>query len=323
MTPADRTTTENSHGRRADKPSDIPKRGWVDILLRVKNDMSRNNISLIAAGGAFYAFLAIPSAFTALISLYGLVSDPGDVQRQVQTMQGVMPEEAVKLISDQLARLSSHSNGTLGIGFIVSLLVALWSAQSGTSSIMRALDIVYGETENRSFFKYYSTAFGLTLATILCAMAALILIAVLPAVIDLLPFGDLGKNLASAVRWPVLIALIMAVLAIVYRYAPSREEAKWRWVSWGAVTATALWIIGSALFSLYVARFAHYDKSYGSLGAVVVLLLWLYVSCYTVLLGGELNAEVEHQTARDSTTGREAPMGQRGARMADTLGDEH
>jgi membrane protein len=322
MAPYSQNNRDDSHGRTADRPSHIPKRGWKDIVLRVKDDLTRNNVSLMAAGEAFYVFLAIPSVITALVSLYGLISDPADVQKQVQSMQGVMPAEAAKLISDQLTTLTSHSAQTLGLGFIISLLVALWSAQSGTSSIMRALDIAYGEEENRGLFRFYGTAFVLTLATVLFGLAALALIGILPAIIDFLPLGNFGKTLASLARWPILLIMITGVLAMVYRYAPAREEAKWRWVSWGALVATVLWIVGSALFSIYVSHFAHYDKSYGSLGAVVVLMMWLYLSSYAVLLGGQLNAEIEHQTARDSTTGSEQPLGRRGARMADSLGDE-
>ncbi len=318
----DQEKWDESHGRTANKPGDIPKQGWKDILYRVKEGHSHNNVSLMAAGEAFYVFLTIPSAATALVALYGLAFNPADVQQQVQSMQGVMPAEVVKLISDQLATLTSQSNQSLGFGFILSVLVALWGAQSATSSMMQALDTIYSEEEKRGLFRFYVTAFVLTLATVLFGLAALVLIAIMPAVINFLPLGDLSKTLASVVRWPILVLLVMAVLAIFYRYAPARREPKWRWVSWGAVVATVLWLVGSALFSFYVGNFAHYDKSYGSLGAVVVLMMWLYLSSYAVLVGGEVNAEIEHQTARDSTIGREQPMGRRGARMADTLGDE-
>lgn len=315
-----RTKSGEMHGRHARWPSEIPKRGWWDVALRVKNDISQKNLSLIAAGAAFYAFLAIPSAITALVSLYGLIADPGDVQRQVQAMQGVMPGEAVSLISAQLTNLTSHSSKTLGIGLVLSVLVALWSATSATTSMMSALNIVYGENEKRGLIKYYASAYALTAATVIVAIIALALIAVLPAALGLLPLGDVGKTIASIVRWPILVALVVVALAVVFRFAPSREEPRWRWVSWGAVGATILWLIASALFSVYVGQFASYNKSYGSLGAVVVLLMWLYLSALAVLLGAELNAEIEHQTARDSTTGEPSPMGKRGAKMADTLG---
>ncbi|HZS83933.1 MAG TPA: YihY/virulence factor BrkB family protein [Stellaceae bacterium] len=308
------------HGRRAAWPSEIPRLGWWDIAMRVMNDISRTNASLLAAGVAFYAFLAIPSAFTALVSLYGLVFDPSDVARQVEGMRGVLPKEAIGLFSAQLQSLTSRSSSSLGIGLVISLLIALWSARSGTASMVSALNTAYEEEEKRSIIRFQLIALGLTVGAVAFALVALALIAVLPAIIGLLPLGDFGKTLAAVLRWPILIALVMIGLAVTYRFAPSRREPKWRWVSWGAVIATVLWIIASGLFSVYVGQFASYDKTYGSLGAVVVLLIWLYLSAFVVLVGAELNAEIEHQTARDSTEGRPKPMGQRGARMADTLG---
>lgn len=316
-----RGEADNAHGRQAAWPSHIPKRGWWDILVRLKDDISQRNLSLVAAGVAFYALLAIPAALTALVSLYGLVFDPNDVQRQIGLMQGVLPAEVIKILADQLQTLTSHPSSTLGVGLIMSLMLALWSARSATSAMMAALNITYAEPEKRNFLWFQIIAFGLTFGTVLFAIIALTLIAVLPAIIDLLPLGAFGKLAASVVRWPILAVMVMGMLAAIYRFAPSREEPRWRWVSSGAFVATILWILGSALFSLYVSKFAAYDKSYGSLGAVVVLLMWLYLSAFVVLLGAELNAEIEHQTARDSTTGESLPMGQRGANMADTLGD--
>jgi membrane protein len=322
-TQAIRGEAEDTHGRRAAWPSEIPKRGWRDILMRVKDDISQNNLSLIAAGAAFYGFLAIPSAIAALIALYGLAFDPGDVQRQVQSMQGLLPGEVVKLLSDQLQSLASRPASTLGVGLIVSVLIALWSARSGTSTMITVLNIAYKEPEKRNFIRLNAISLGLTFGAVVFAAIALALIAILPAIVDLLPFGSFGKTIASIVRWPILIVLVTVVLAAIYRFAPSRDEPNWRWVSWGATIATLLWILGSALFSIYVGKFASYDKSYGSLGAVVVLLMWLYLSAFVVSLGAELNAEIEHQTARDSTTGRPQPMGQRGAKVADSIGKVH
>jgi membrane protein len=310
----------DGRGRRASSPGQIPARGWWDILMRVKDDISCNNLSLIAAGVAFYAFLAIPSALTALVSLYGLVFNPDDVQRQLQGLQGVLPGEGATVIADQLKNISSGSGSKLGVGLVFSLLVALWSTRSGTSSLITALDIAYGEQEKRGFIRFQAIALGLTLGAVLFAVVALALVAVLPAIIDLLPLGRFGRTVAEIVRWPLLVVLMMVALAALYRFAPSREEPKWRWVSWGAVIATLLWIAGSALFSVYVREFASYDKTYGSLGAVVVLLIWLYLTCFAVLLGAQINAEIERQTAHDSTTGRQKPMGARGARAADTIG---
>lgn len=288
--------------------------------MRVKDDISQNNLSLVAAGAAFYAFLAIPSVLTALVSLYGLMFNPGDVERQIVAMQGVLPDETIRLISDQLRNISSGSGSRLGTGFLISLLIALWSARSATASLIIALDITYGEQEKRSIIRFELTALGLTLAAAIFGVVALALIAVLPVIIDFLPLGSFGKTMAEIIRWPILLVLLMVMLAAMYRFAPSRKEPQWRWVSWGAVIATILWVIGSALFSIYVSRFAAYDKTYGSLGGVVVLLMWLYLTCFVVLLGAQINAEIEHQTVRDSTIDGQKPMGRRGARVADTVG---
>lgn len=317
-----RAAEEAGRGRQAQWPSEIPRPGWKDILTRVGRRVSRDNISIIAAGAAFYAFVAIPSALTALVALYGLAFNPDDVQQQISGMAGVLPGDAINLISSLLKTVTSNSNSKLSISAAIAILVALWSARSGTSSMITALNVAYGEEEKRGFIKFQVVALGLTACAIAAAIIALALIAVLPAIIGLLPLGNAGKAIAAIVRWPILIVLVVVALAAMYRFAPSRDQPRWRWVSWGAVLATVLWIVGSALFSIYVGQFASYNKSYGSLGAVVVLLMWLYLTTFAVLLGAEVNAEMEHQTARDSTTGPEKPMGERGAKMADTLGKE-
>jgi membrane protein len=315
-------TQEYGRDRPADGPGELPRRGWWDLLKRVAAGISEKNLSLAAAGAAYYAFLAIPSALSALIALYGLAFNRADVAGQVAAMRGVMPRQAIQLVSTQLQSLTSHSAQALGVGFAISMLIALWGAVWSTTSMMSALTMAYGEEEKRGFIRYYATAFALTVTAIIFAVVALALIAILPAVIGALPLGPFGKTIASVARWPLLIVLVLAALAVLYRYAPSRAEPRWRWVSWGAAAATLLWIAGSALFSLYVGEFATYDKTYGSLGAVVVLIVWLYVSSYSVLIGAELNAEIERRTGRAGTAGPAEPTGRRGARIADTLGRE-
>jgi membrane protein len=306
-----------ARGRWADTPHDIPSPGWKDILLRIKDRVTRKNISIIAAGVAFYTFLAIPSALTALVALYGLAFDPGNVKRQVAALAGVVPNEALKVISDQLTAVTSSSNSTLGVSFVIAVLVAIWGARSGMSTLITALNIAYDEDEKRGFVRFQAAALALTAAAVIFAVVSIALIAVMPAVIGFLPLGGAGKTLVAVARWPVLLVLVVVALAAVYHYAPSRRAPRWRWGSWGAVAATFLWLAGSALFSLYVGQFASYNKTYGSLGAVVVLMMWLYVSAFAVLLGAELNAEMERQTARDTTEGAEKPMGKRGATVAD------
>jgi membrane protein len=235
-------------------------------------------------------------------------------------MRGVMPQQAITLVSTELTAISSSYGSKLGAAFALSVLAALWSARSGTSTLMTAINIAYEERENRGFFRFAVEAFALTFAVVAFTVVALALVAVLPAIIGLLPLGSFDKTLASLLRWPLLVALIMLSLSAIYRFAPSRAAAKWRWVSPGAAVATVLWLAGSALFSLYVSRFGAYDKTYGSLAAVAVLMIWLYVSSFAIVLGAGLNAELEHQTARDSTTGPPEPMGRRGAAMANTVG---
>jgi membrane protein len=310
-----------ARGRLAEEPNAITAAGWRDILWRVFADIRRDNVSLLAAGIAFYALLSLAPACTALVALYGLAFDPGQVQSQVKAVEGLIPPEGRQLIAQQLTAVVQAGSSTLGIGFIVSLALAIWSANSATSATMSALNAVYAEEEKRGFIKYYGATLLLTMSSVIFALLALLLVAVIPAALGLLPVGDFGKELVSAVRWPVLLLLFAGGLAVIYRYAPSRNEPRWSWVSWGAAAATLVWIVGSALFSVYVGRFATYNKTYGSLGAVVVLLMWLWISAYAVLLGAELNAEMEHQTIRDTTDRPKKPMGKRGAYVADTVAE--
>lgn len=312
----------DDRGRMAGKPSEIPKRGWWDILMRVKDEASADNLSIIAAGVAFQALFALFPMLAAVISIYGLVANPTDVESQIQSMGGLLPGQAQGILAEQLKSLTSTSAAGLSFGLALSVLLALWGATRGVKAVMDALNIVYDEPEKRGFFRYNLTALAITLGAVLFAIAALILVAVAPAVLNFLGLtGSLTSLLIKSLRWPALALIALVGLAAIYRYAPSRAEPQWKWVSWGAVGAVALWLIGSALFSWYVASFGNFNKTYGSLGAVIILLTWFYLSAYIVLLGAELNAEMEHQTARDTTTGPEEPMGRRQARMADTVAE--
>jgi membrane protein len=289
-------------GRLAARRSALRLRFWRDVLIRVKDGISEKNLSLIAAGAAFYAFLSIPAAFSALIALYGLEFDPANVERQVAGLKGVVPDEVIQLLTDQLTNLTLRSTSTLGWGFLLSLAVALWRAQSGSSALISALNQVYAAPDRRSLIEAYGMSLALTLCLILFAIVALVLIAVMPAVIDYLPLGHYDRSLARVLRWPLLMVLVMIALSAIYRFAPTRQAARWRWISWGAVASTLLWIAGSILFSVYVEEFASYDKTYGSLGAVVVLMMWLYVSAFAALIGATLNAEIERQRRLEAET---------------------
>jgi membrane protein len=274
------------------------ERGWKDILWRVKEQMSQDRLSIIAAGVAFYGLLAVFPGLIALVGLYGLAFDPQQVERQIAALSGILPEEAAAVLLAQLSDLTTSDRTSLGIGAIGGLLLALWSASAGMRTLMEALNVAYDEEEKRGVFRFYGTALLLTLAAILGAVVAIGMVIALPLVLKLIGLAEVLKWLIAVAAWPILAGMMLLGLAIVYRYAPSRTQPRWRWVSWGAVIATVLWVLGSALFSLYVARFANYNATYGSVGAVVILLMWFLLSSYAVLIGAELNAEMERQTRR-------------------------
>jgi membrane protein len=307
-------------GREAERPEQITLAGWRDIAMRLWRRLGSDNLSLVAAGVAFYAMLAIFPALAAFISLYGLIADTHSVERMAAELAAVMPVEAAKLLTDALRTLIGKANSQLNLALAISILVALWSARTGMASLVTGLNIAYEEEEKRGFVEQQLVAIGLTIGAIVFAAIAGAALAGVPAAIAFLPLSERTETVLAVARWPVLAVFVMVAVAILYRIAPSRRDPKWRWVSWGAVLATLSWLGGSALFSLYVSRFSSYDATYGSLGAVVVLLLWFWLSALVVLFGAVINAEAEHQTARDSTVGAEKPLGQRGARMADTIG---
>jgi membrane protein len=311
-----------AHGRHADRPSEIPKQGWIDILKRMSGDIGKYELSVVSAGIAFNEFFALFPALAAAIALYGLIADPATVERQMTVLGGFLPGDVQRLVGEQLHGLASSSERSLGLSLLVAVAVALWGATRGIKGMMSGLNIVHGEDEKRGFVKYNAVALGLTFAAIVFGMVALALVAALPPLLDMLPVGNLIQELLSALRWPLLAVFMLIGLAVTYRYGPSRAVPRWRWVSWGAVLAAVLWLIGSGLFSLYASRFGNFNETYGSMAAVAVTLLWFQLTSFVVLLGALLDAEMEHQTARDTTKGRERPMGQRGAAMADTVAPE-
>lgn len=311
---------DDDRGRSAELPRDIPRRGWRDILLRVWEDLGKDNLSVISAGVAFYSLLALFPAMAALVSIYGFAVDPATVQRQFQALTDLLPPEAANIIGDQMKALVSAPKQQLSLGVVVGLLLTLWSATSGVKTLFTALNICYKETEKRGFFRFNGEALLVTLIGIIVTPIVLSLVIAVPAAINILNLGPLATVAVSLVRWVLLAVLIMAVLAVLYRYGPSRDEPRWHWVSWGAAIAAVLWLITSAMFSWYVANFAGYNKTYGTLGAGVILLMWLYLTNYIVLLGAEINAEMEHQTEKDTTHGAPRPMGERNAYVADTIG---
>lgn len=305
-------------GEQAGRPWEIPGRGWKDVLLRVWKEIGKDNLSIVAAGVAFYAMFAVFPAIAALVTLYGLVTDPAEAQRQMEPLREVVPQGAFDILLQQTTSVASQASGALSFGLILGLALAIWSATKGTKALITALNIAYEETETRGFFRLNLVSLALTVGAILFVLVLLAGIAAVPAILAFVgEQGGVLETILLLARWLVIALLMMLALAVVYRYAPSRATPRFQWVSVGAVVATVLWLLGSFAFSLYVRNFDSYDKTFGSLGAVAVLLMWFYISAYVVCLGAELNAELERQTQRDSTTGPEKPIGQRGAFVAD------
>jgi membrane protein len=311
------TSAAGDRGRQAAAPAHIPMRGWRDVLVRVWREMDEDNLSIVAAGVAFYALFAIFPAISALVTLYGLITDPHEVERQLTPLQSMVPADAYNILHDQTLAVVKESNTALSFGLAFGLALAIWSATKGTKALLNALNIAYEQPEQRGFLRLNLTAIGFTLAGVLFTIIALVMIAAVPAAVAILGEGGVWETVLLVARWVVMAALLIGALAFLYRFGPSRAPAKLVWISPGAVAATVMWLAGSALFSLYVTNFADYHETFGSLGAVAVLLMWFYISAYVVCIGAELNAELEHQTERDSTTGAERPLGQRGAYVAD------
>lgn len=306
-------------GAGAEKPTEIPKRGWFQIVKRAWSEAKEDQVPLLAAGVAFYSFLALFPAMIAAVMLYGLVADPKTVADQAKQLTETMPKDAADIITTQMNAIVNTPQQALSLGLLIALVLALWSASGGVGNIVTAVNLAYDEEETRGFVKRKLLALVLTLGAILFVVVAVGLVAVAPAVLDTVLGSGPLRWVAEVLRWLVLLAAVMIALAVVYRFAPDRDAPKFRWVSVGAVVATVIWLIASVGFSLYVDNFGKYGKTYGALAGVVVLLLWLWITMYIVLLGAEVNAEAEQQTAEDTTTGAPRPLGERDAVKADTL----
>ena len=315
-----RHAREPGRGRDADDPAQIPAPGWRDILWRVLRAVPRDRVLATAGGVAFFTLLSTFPALATLVSVYSLFSDPRVISQHVGLLAGVLPNDVLTLLSDQLVRIARQGTGTLGTASLASVAIAFWSANSGVSALFDALNVIYREREKRSLVRFYATTLLFTLSGILFALTATGMVVILPIVLDRLGLGVPTDVTLRVARWPGLLLLVGLGLALTYRYGPSRREAKWRWVSWGGGAASVSWVCASVSFSWYVASFDSYNRIYGSLGAAVGYMTWIWLSVVIVLLGAELNAEIERQTARDSTTGRPKPLGAREAYAADTVG---
>lgn len=307
-------------GRNARRPADIPKAGWRDILRRVWIAIGKDNVSLVSAGLAMYALLAVFPSLAAAVSIYGIFASPGDVIRDMNAFAGILPPGTWDIFSKQLQEVASHAGSTLTATAAAALLISLWSGRSGMAALITATNIAYSEPEKRGFFRLILLSLAFTAGSILAFLLMLLLGVAVPLVVKALGMSRGSELVVGILRWILLWLVAIVGLAVIYRYAPARNRPQWRWVTWGSVIASTLWLVGSLLFAVYVRTFASYGKTYGAVGGVIALLMWFYVSSFTIVLGAEINAEMERQTRHDSTEGHQKPMGQRGAYAADTVG---
>lgn len=315
-----RAATQPGRGRRSRSPFAIPWAGWKDIFWRTYQRIDDDRLLATAGGVVFFGLLSIFPAVTALVSSYGLFADPATISANLQTLATMLPEGSFQIVEDQVGRVVSKGNTTLGATFLLGLLLAIWSANAGVKSIFDALNVAYEEREKRSFIRLNSVSLAFTVGGIAALLLMVGAVVAFPLALNHLGMAPESKLIVALARWPLLFLILLAALAILYRFAPSRDAPRWQWLSLGAVTAALLWIAGSALLSWYLSEFANYNATYGSLGAAVGLMMWMWMSAIVIMFGAELNSEIERQTLRDTTTGEPKPLGSREAVSADTVG---
>ena len=317
MTTAQVKSTGQVPGEGADKPQEIPKEGWFQIAKRGWAEAKADNVPLMAAGMAYYAFLAIFPAIIAAVLLFSFFADPATITTQLDALGSAIPADIKQTITDQIALAAGNSK--VGFGAVIAILIALFSASGGMGNLMTAVNLCYDEEETRGFVKKRLIALALTVGAIVFLLVVVGLVAVLPIVLGFLGTSGIAFFLTQAVRWVLIVVVIAVALAVLYRVAPDRDAPKFRWVSVGAGVATLLWIVASIGFSVYVSQFGSYAKTYGAIAGIVILLLWLFITAYAILLGAEINAESEQQTIKDTTKGAPQPIGDRDAVKADSV----
>ena len=320
LTWQERRAAERGRGRRAYAPLRIPWRGWKDILVRSYHQIQNDRLLALAAGVAFYSLVALFPAIAAGVSSYALFADAATIGKHLSIAADIVPAGALDMLGEEISRIAAKSEGKLTFGFLLGLAIALWSANAGMKAVFDALNLIYDEDEKRGLIWLNLVSLFFTICAIAGAGLAIALVVVFPVLLAAFGLTSSDQPIIGYLRWPVMFVLIILGLAVLYRYGPSRRLAKWRWISIGSVFASLSWLAVSSLFSWYLGNFANYNATYGALGAVVGLMMWMWLSTIVVLVGAELNSEIEHQTARDSTVGPEKPLGTRGAVMADTIG---
>ena len=297
-------------------------KGLKDISLRVKDQLTTDHIAIVAAGVAFYFFLAIFPAIAAALSIYGLVMEPAQVEQQMSQLATVLPGKAHETVSNILEQESQKSGSALGWSFALSMLISLWSANKGTKAVFEGINITYNEQDERGFFKLNAITILFTIGGIVVGFIAITVVVAFPALIDKIGLPPTLETIIQLLRWPILIFIVMVALAAVYKFAPSGQSPEFKWTSWGVIIATIFWLAGSLLFNIYIKNFGNYDATYGSFAAVIILMLWFFLSAFIILLGAEINSQMEHQTKRNTTSGENKPAGQRSGYYADHVPGE-
>ncbi|WP_312402452.1 YihY/virulence factor BrkB family protein [Rhizobium sp.] len=308
-------------GREADTPADIPARGLKDVFWRIVSGVMEDRVTLIAAGVTYYLLLALFPAASVLVSLYGLLADPAAIADRIASLGSVMPADALDIFLNQVRALSAEGGATLSAGLVGGLALALWSANNGIKALFDAMNVAYREKEKRSIVRLNLVSLAFTFGAFLIAIVILFSMGVVPAVLNYFWLDRWAELIIRVARWPIMMVFVGFGIMALYRFGPSREPAKVRWLTWGAVFSTLLWFAASLGVSFYLSNIANYNATYGTLGALIGFMVWTWISAIIVIVGAEINAELEHQTTRDSTTGTPRPMGERGAYMADTLGE--
>ncbi|MBO0140633.1 YihY/virulence factor BrkB family protein [Agrobacterium sp. Ap1] len=311
----------HGRGRDADKPAEIPARGLKDVFWRIVSGVMEDRVTLIAAGVTYYLLLALFPAASVLVSLYGLMADPAAIADRIASLGSVMPADALDIFLNQVRALSAERGATLSAGLVGGLALALWSANNGIKALFDAMNVAYREKEKRSIVRLNLVSLAFTFGAFLIAIVILFSMGVVPAVLNYFWLDRWAELIIRVARWPIMMVFVGFGIMALYRFGPSREPAKVRWLTWGAVFSTLLWFAASLGVSFYLSNIANYNATYGTLGALIGFMVWTWISAIIVIVGAEINAELEHQTTRDSTTGTPRPMGERGAYMADTLGE--
>ncbi|HEY6994192.1 MAG TPA: YihY/virulence factor BrkB family protein [Xanthobacteraceae bacterium] len=320
LTLQERRAAELGRGRRARAPRQIPWAGWKDIFVRTFREIQDDRLLALAAGVAFYSLIALFPAIAAGVSSYALFADTATIGKHLSIVADIIPAGGLDILSAEITRIAAKSDGRLTFGFLLGLGIALWSANAGMKAIFDALNVIYDEEEKRGLVRLNLVSLLFTICAIAGISLAVVLVVVFPLLLAALGVTSFHHPIVAYLRWPVLFVLLILGLSMLYRYGPSRRRAKWRWISVGSAFAALAWLAVSSLFSWYLGNFANYNATYGALGAVMGLMMWMWLSTIVVLVGAELNSEIEHQTAHDSTVGSDKPLGARGAVMADTVG---